>query len=169
MLLFLLLNPIQPLAAAISSTYNLPLAWNSSPSPGTIGYIVYYGTLSGQYTNAVNVGNVTTNAVSGLTDGVTYFFAITSYDTNGLESFVSNEISYVQGLSTVGISATAMGQTVLTVNGPSGQSYEILAAQILPNWVLLGTVTVGAGDSASFTDTNASSFPTRFYCTQKTP
>ena len=110
-----------------------------------------------------------TNTVSGLAGGITYFFAVNCYDTNGLESRLSNEISYVPGLSTVGISATATGQVVLTVNGLIGQSYDILESQTLTNWVVIGTVTLGESGSEIFTDTNAASFPARFYCTRQTP
>ena len=169
MLLALLLNPAQAQDATLPGSYSITLAWTGSTNPAVAGYLINYGTASGQYSNCIDVGNVTTNTIQGLTSGTTYFFAINCYDTNGLEGPFSNEISYVPGLSTVGISATATGQVVLTVNGLIGQSYDILAAQTLANWVVIGTVTLGASGSAVFTDTNAASCPTRFYCTQQTP
>lgn len=167
--LALLLNPVQAQDATLPGPYSITLAWTGSPSPEAVGYLIYYGTASGQYLNCVDVGNVTANTVSGLAGGTTYFFAISSYDANGLESSLSQEISYVPGLSTVAISATATGQVVLTVNGLIGQSYDILAAQTLANWAVIGTVTLGASGAVNFTDTNAVSFPRRFYCTRQTP
>jgi len=36
-------------------------------------------------------------------------------------------------------------------------------------WTVIGTVTVGAGGSLNFADTNAANFPQRFYRTQAIP
>lgn len=41
----------------------------------------------------MNVGNVTTCNITGLTEGVAYYFAVTAYDVSGNESEYSNEIS----------------------------------------------------------------------------
>lgn len=76
------------------SAQSVTLAWDPNPENDIGGYIVYYGPASRNYTNAVNVGNVTTNTVSGLVDGATYFFAVTAFNTNGLESDFSDEVSY---------------------------------------------------------------------------
>jgi len=55
------------------------------------GYKVYYGTESGVYTTVIDVGNVNTYTVSGLPAGTTYFFAVTAYDTSGVESDPTDE------------------------------------------------------------------------------
>lgn len=73
---------------------SVTLAWDPNSETDLAGYIVYWGSASRNYTNAVNVGNVTTNTVSGLMDGVSYYFAVTAYNTNGLESDFSDEVSY---------------------------------------------------------------------------
>jgi hypothetical protein len=167
--LALLLNPVQSQEAILPGSYSTTLAWTGSLSSNVAGYLVNYGTASGQYPNSVNVGKMTTSTVQGLTGGTTYFFVISCYDTNGLASPFSNEITYVPGLATVGITAMATGPINLTLNGPIGQSYDILASETLANWVVIGAVTMGVGGSVKFTDTNAANFPTRFYCTQPTP
>lgn len=113
-------------------------------------------------------GNVTTNTISGLASGVTYFFAITANTAGGLESDFSNEISLVPGLSTVRIHVTSSGQAVLTVKGLIGHTYELQATPDLTTWTVIGAVTVGASGSANFTNANASSFPKRFYRTRDT-
>ena len=107
MLCFALLpNPVQ---AAQSVT----LAWNPSPDLSVVGYRMHSGVTSGNYSNSVVVGNVTTNTVPGLTSGVTYFFAITAYDASGLESVFSNEVSYTvplsNNLSTIALTSPANG------------------------------------------------------------
>jgi hypothetical protein len=169
-LFFLLLhNPVQALGAIVAGQYSAVLNWNPSPSPAVAGYNVYYGTVSGNYTDKVVAGNVTTITVSGLTAGVTYFFVVTAYDTNGLESGFSNESSFVPGLPTVQIRVAPAGQFVLTVSGPAGQTNQILATQDFEVWTVIGTVILGAGGSLDFTDTNAPSFSERFYRTQAMP
>ncbi len=69
------------------------LAWNASPEQDISGYKVYYGTASHAYDWSVDVKKVTAFTVTGLTDGRTYYFAVTAYDTSNLESTYSNEVS----------------------------------------------------------------------------
>jgi hypothetical protein len=66
------------------------LAWDASPDPNVAGYKLYYGTSSGNYSNTINVGKVTSYSVSGLAPG-TYYFAVSAYDASGNESSFSNE------------------------------------------------------------------------------
>jgi hypothetical protein len=67
------------------------LAWDASPSPEVVGYRVYFGAGSQQYTNSVTVGLVGQAAITNLTKGTTYYFAATAYDAGGVESEFSNE------------------------------------------------------------------------------
>ncbi|MBI4684808.1 MAG: PKD domain-containing protein [Nitrospirae bacterium] len=76
------------------------LSWNAptTNTDGTaltdlVGYRIYYGISSGAYTKAIDVGNVTTSVINNLIDGMTYYFAITAYNTIGNESAYSNEVS----------------------------------------------------------------------------
>ena len=73
------------------------LAWD----PGTAavnlaGYRVYVGTSSGAYSQPLGqglaAGTGTTFTVTGLTSGTRYFFAVTAFDTAGIESGFSNEV-----------------------------------------------------------------------------
>ena len=69
------------------------LVWKASTTPNVVGYKVYYGTASGAYSNSIDVGNVTTYGITGLTKGQTYFLATTAYDVSHNESSYSNEVS----------------------------------------------------------------------------
>ena len=75
---------------------NVTLAWNKSTDPIVVGYNIYYGGSSGNYTNEVNINNInTTNVtISGFVTGVTYYFAATAYAASGLESAFSSEVVY---------------------------------------------------------------------------
>lgn len=58
------------------------------------GYKIYYGTSPGNYSSAVDVGNVNTYTISGLSAGANYF-AVSAYNTAGNESNKSDEVSKV--------------------------------------------------------------------------
>ena len=67
---------------------------SDEPSPELGGYNLHWGPSSGNYTSSVDVGSQTTYNVTGLTEGQTYYFAVTAYDNAGtLESAPSNEVS----------------------------------------------------------------------------
>ena len=69
------------------------LAWDASPSAAVAGYRVYWGTNSRAYYCMTNAGLALTQAVA-LPHRGRWFFAATAYDTNGLESDFSSEVSW---------------------------------------------------------------------------
>lgn len=88
-------------AANLSHSAEVSLSWeaptsNTDGSPvGNIeGYKVHVGTAPGSYTRNNEAGNQTASTVSSLTEGQTYYFAVTAYDQAGTESEFSNELSY---------------------------------------------------------------------------
>jgi chitodextrinase len=86
-------------SAAASATTVAPntatLVWDPVTAPNLSGYRVYYGTAQGTYLQpagqGLNVGNVTTYTVTGLSNGTRYFFAVTAFDMMN-ESAFSNEV-----------------------------------------------------------------------------
>jgi len=68
------------------------LTWQSNSESDLAGYRVYYGTTSHSYTANKDVGLSTTTDINGFSSGVTYYFAISAYDTSGNESALSDEI-----------------------------------------------------------------------------
>ena len=71
----------------------IKLTWDSNADPDLAGYKIYYGTTTGSYDHSIDVGNVTTYYLTGLTKGQTYFIVVTAYNTSNQESDYSNEIS----------------------------------------------------------------------------
>lgn len=61
------------------------------------GYRIYFGTAPGAYSQArgqgLDAGRTTSFIVNGLQRGMTYYFAVTSYDFAGNESSYSAEVS----------------------------------------------------------------------------
>ena len=73
------------------------LAWDSVTAPTLSGYRVYFGTAPGTYLQSlgqgISVGNATAYTLTGLASGSQYYFAVTAFDTLGVESLYSNEVS----------------------------------------------------------------------------
>ena len=76
-----------------SSGTTATLAWQPSTSTNVVGYKVYVGTASGVYSSSIPVGSATTYTVSNLSIGSTYYFTVAAYNTSGIESSSSNEVS----------------------------------------------------------------------------
>jgi hypothetical protein len=120
---FGVLLPTAAFAASVT------LAWDANKESDLKGYIVYYGTASGNYTSNVDVGNKTQYTTPDLPDGPTYYFAVKALDTSGNASAFSEELAHPTGAITHTITASA---------GSNGQ--------IDP----LGSVTVNQGTNKTF-------------------
>lgn len=70
------------------------LEWDPNSESDLAGYKMYVGTASGVHGAPIDVGLVTTYTVTNLQSGSTYYFAVTAYNTAGLESGKSNEVSW---------------------------------------------------------------------------
>jgi len=103
--LFFFLLVVAARAFAGSAT----LAWDPVSSPALSGYMLYYGPAAGNYTSKVDVGNTTQRTVANLTDGGTYHFAVTAYDSSHTESAFSNDASTTlpTGAPVAGFTASA--------------------------------------------------------------
>ena len=85
--------------APAQNTQSVNLAWDASPSSDVVGYLVEYGTSSGNYTNVQDVGNTTTATVSNLAAGTTYYFVAIDYNNTGIDSGPSNEVTFTTTLN----------------------------------------------------------------------
>ena len=76
--------------------WNAPLQADGTPFTDLAGYKLYYGFQRGQYQTMVPVGMAETEyTVTNLSPGQTYYFAIKAYNTAGMESTFSNEVSVI--------------------------------------------------------------------------
>jgi hypothetical protein len=74
--------------------HQVTLAWDPNTEPDLGGYIVYWGTSSGNYTYLTDVGNNTIHTIQGLEENRVYYFSITAYDSEYNESDYSEELAY---------------------------------------------------------------------------
>lgn len=81
------------LTTPTSTSMAASLSWSAVTNTDQAGYKVYAGTASGVYGPPINVGNVTSYVLSNLAVGNTYYFVVTDYNTRGVESLPSNEVS----------------------------------------------------------------------------
>jgi hypothetical protein len=114
---------------------SLLVSWNANTETDLKGYLVYYGTKSGNYSAVIDNGNVTSCQIDGIQSGTTCYLAVSAYDTSGNESQLSAEKSItVPAAQTSTLSVTplspAMGATVssnpvLTWSGKGCSSYRV--------------------------------------------
>jgi len=69
----------------------IELGWNRTQD--AVGYRIYYGTSSGEYTQSVTVGNYDRASLTGLADCTTWYVAIKAFNWAGESAEFSNEIS----------------------------------------------------------------------------
>lgn len=80
--------PPPSIVQAIPQDGAVLLQWKPSPDRDVAGYVVYYGTASGEYfgtdaalgVSPINVGLRTQILIDGLQNGRVYYFAIAAYD-----------------------------------------------------------------------------------------
>lgn len=107
---------------------SVTLAWDASSDPRVAGYKLRYGTAKGKPNKTIDAGKTTTLTVHNLNDKTAYFFAATSYNSAGIESKPSNEVSHVTNGTT---SPSSDGpKYVLMVNGGTGDGSYPVGAQV---------------------------------------
>ncbi len=132
------------------------VSWNANTESNLDGYIIYYGTQSGVYSAAVDVGDVTSYQFNNVGTGRTYYIAVTAYDTSGNESDYSNEVSaYVpaqQTTPTISLLSPQNGTVLstaptLTWKGSGLARYKVLVSKDGRNYYSIYT---GTGTSCTF-------------------
>ena len=144
------------------------LAWDANTEPDVTGYKVYSGTTSGTYGAPIDVGNVLTYTVSGLTDGQTYFFAVTAYDSFGNESGYSNEVTYtVPGVAEINLVGNAVSiadgdATPSTADFTDFGSADITGGTVTRTFTIqntgTGALTLSGTPLVAISGTNAADF-----------
>lgn len=159
-------------AASCFAAGDVSLAWDANTESDLAGYKIYYkigssgepydgiGAMEGN--SPVDVGNVTTFTLNGLTEGSVYYLVATAYNTENLESSYSNEvfmqietetpdttspatptgfgivknIALNKGIASSGNEFT-LGTEAWVTDGIVDEAGKFWAARGVPNWVII--------------------------------
>src|SRR5580704_10655576 len=112
--------------AGAAQAATLTLAWDPSPEPDTAGYVLNWGNHSGAYDSGIDVGNQTSTQVTGLVAGLPYYFVVRAYNSAGLFSSPSVEVSRRAGIPiSVVADMDGDGKADLAVFRPAGGNWFV--------------------------------------------
>lgn len=134
---------------------SITLAWDASTGGDIAGYRLLYGTNSFGYTHSATITNISkTNTITarleGLDEGVTYYAACVSFNSLGIESVPSNEVSF----TTKHYINLRQFAYAVEAFGVYGQTNEIKMSTNLLSWWTVMTF-VGDGSLQTYVHTNA--------------
>jgi hypothetical protein len=155
--------PSAALALAVDSANNPYVSGYSPVSDGTNNIVTIKYDPNGkqiwlQCYNGPGNGNAAGNAIAVDNNGNVY---VAGYDTRTAGGTEMVLIKY----SPVTLQRKPDGTVLLETQGSPGESFDIEASIDLLNWLDLGTVLADTNGFMQFDDTNAPSFPSRFYYT----
>jgi Putative Ig domain/IPT/TIG domain len=103
------------LTAGLAESAVVTLGWTASPENDVAGYVLSYGTTSGQLTSTIDVGNTTSYTFLIPDPTRVYYLALRAYNTSGLFSGFSNELSTtpIAPLSVTNLAANASSPQLL--------------------------------------------------------
>jgi hypothetical protein len=150
-------------------TISVSLAWDPSPDSNVAGYAIHYGNGSGNYSTSLDVGNQTTATVAGLARELTYYFVVTAYTADGVESLPSNEVKYPDEAAYTalgGLQVTLLAGSSLAKIGFAGQADETVSVQAsedLVSWTTLYELHLTSNQPIQIVDPDSANLPQRFY------
>lgn len=141
-----LLLALALLIAAAAPATAATLEWDRNAEPEVAGYQVYIGSASRQYNVVIDVGSAVSWRITNLVAGTTYWFAVTAYTGDRLESDFSEEISwrvpYPRPLPPLRI---RIGET-----NPPSVNVPIMAGTELGVWRQIGAISLFGTNVAEF-------------------
>jgi fibronectin type 3 domain-containing protein len=127
------LAPQKPLnLTTVAGDTIINLSWQANIETDLAGYQIYWGSASREYQNSTTVGRVNNFTLHGLTNGKTYYIAISALDTSGNESKLSDEVSAIPFSSSGTISRGSKDK--IPPELPTGFRYEWQEDGILLSW-----------------------------------
>ncbi len=168
--------PVSPPTNVVvaAATDSVSLSWAANPEPNIAGYKVYYGAQPGppylgrgatQGPSPVDVGNVTSFALSNLPAGAQYL-AVTAYNTsytgatadqtNGFESAFAN-FATLQSVTFGALSDVTFGAVPITIGATASSGLAVAFASTTPLVCTVSgsTVTIAGAGTCSITASQA--------------
>lgn len=138
------------LISVVISAYaaQVTLSWDTVNEPDVAGYKLHYGEVAGIYTNSIDTGKTTSSTLFDLVEGKTYYFAATSYDSNGNQSGYSNEVSKaIPSGTNYSMVVSTNGTGTGTVSGSGISCGSVCSGDFSPGTVVTLTATPASGST----------------------
>ena len=154
-LIFLVMTMIFLAGQTTCFAESVTLSWDANTESNLAGYKVYYkadssslpfnGTGAVEGASPVDIHKQTTATISGLDPGRTYYFAVTAYNTSGIESTYSNLVTILESVPpAVTLSSPANNATVsgtVSVTASVSDNVGVTKTEFYVNGVLQFTDT----------------------------
>lgn len=139
------------------------LQWNSSPTPGTVGYEIYYGISGSSVTNTMKTGSMLSATIANLVPSQTYFFYVVSFNSSGAMSPPSNVALYTTPPMTPLQISEANGGVNIQFRVAPDTPCQVQYTTVLnpPAWIILTNVVADTNGTVNVTDLMIG--PQRFY------
>jgi hypothetical protein len=154
------------------------LGWTASPSTNVTGYYLNWGLASGNCTNRLDVGNVVSTTIGGLSTNTTYYFNIVAYDAGGDQAPPSNELAYLATCAPAGSPSplllfqcqpTNANAAAVSINfqGSAGAKYLVQATQDFQQWTTIFTTNCLSDGPVLYQAVDSAGYASRFYRVQR--
>ncbi|RYD85310.1 MAG: hypothetical protein EOP84_02945 [Verrucomicrobiaceae bacterium] len=145
-------------SAAVIPSNGASLEWNANPEPDVVGYKVYLGTESQNYTSVIDVAATTKLQLPTVNLGTTTFYlAVSAYNAKGEESPRSAELKVIADVpapaadTSMSFSAPGQGQLQWRYpksDVPAADKFTIYASEDLKTWKSAGSVAASASSTS---------------------
>ena len=139
------------------------LAWDPSPDTNVVGYALYYGTSSGNYSARLDVQSQLATSISNLVAGTTYYFVVTAYTAEQLESLPSDEVAYLAPGLVMISSLPAGGVLQVRFSVSPGPTWTLQASENLIEWTNIFQILAISNAWIEVSDPLLGQRPRRFY------
>jgi Fibronectin type III domain len=162
------------LIGAVRADSRVTLGWDASPDGNIAGYKLHYRRANESGMNVIQLGNVTSHILANLVAKIPYYAFVTAYNTTGLESEPSNQVSFTLPeenlppgalwLDARNSKMEANGLFTLHVRGSDPRSIVVVQASTdLIGWQSIGMFALGAEGKVWFVDYLSPNYSRRFY------
>ena len=145
------------------------LEWDPSSDASIAGYKFYRGEKSRAYDQVIDIGMQTSIPLTNLDAGLTYYVAITAYNTNFVESPFSDELSYtppVDGVTTFAqrcLLRVTNNTALVSFYGKSGRTCIVEASTDFQTWERLASRVIAKDGVVEVPDPGVANRPMRYY------
>lgn len=117
-------------ACANISAQSVLFEWVKSPDADVVKYRLFWGGSSGNYTNSIDVGDVSTATFSPVPPGTRLFFAVCAINSDSIESEKSNEVE-VYNPGSIPIAPSGFGPSIEVQTSQDGKTWTAAGAVVM--------------------------------------